>query len=116
MNEQEALLAEFSRAWGVRDLDAVVELFAEDGVYAASVGPEPGTRAEGKLAIRAAVAKMFNVDDGAVTETTPPILFDGGAFWTWRYTLSDGTVELGCDYLEMAAGKITLKDAYRKTR
>jgi len=116
MNDHATLLKDFARAWGARDLDGIVALFAEDGIYAASVGPEPGTRAQGRPAIRALIAEMFKVDDGAVAETSEPVLFDGGAFWTWRYTLPDGSVELGCDVPRCVDGKIALKDAYRKTR
>ncbi|GAB5506857.1 MAG: hypothetical protein Rhirs2KO_20200 [Rhizobiaceae bacterium] len=116
MNDIETLLGDFAGAWGRRDVSAVVELFAEDAIYFASVGPEPGRKATGKAEIRDLIEAMFAVDQGATSETSEPIIFDGGAFWSWRYTLPDGSIELGCDLLRVANGKITLKDAYRKVR
>lgn len=112
----ESLLNAFSSAWAARDIDRLIDLFAEDAVYHASVGPEPGRTAKGQDAIRALVQSMFDLDTGAQSETSPPILYDGGAFWTWRYVLEDGTIELGCDHLRFREGKIILKDAYRKQR
>ncbi|MCC0043750.1 MAG: nuclear transport factor 2 family protein [Brucellaceae bacterium] len=116
MDDIKKLLGDFADAWGRRDVGAVVELFADDAVYFASVGPEPGRRATGKTAIRELIEAMFAVDRGATSETTEPVIFDGGAFWSWRYTLPDGSIELGCDLLRVADGKIVLKDAYRKVR
>ena len=88
--------------------------FSPDGVYAASVGPEPGERAVGHDAICALVARMFAVDDGARMTLLDRVETETGAFWSWKYDLPDGTVELGCDHIMVSNGKITLKDAYRK--
>lgn len=110
----EDALKAFSAAWAARDVEAVAMLFAEDGVYSSSIGPEPGRRAVGHAQIRNLVGDMFKADDGSVAETSDPVVLGHAAFWTWRYTFPDGSVEVGCDYLELREGKITLKDAYRK--
>ena len=110
----EQTLKNFSAAWAGRDLEAVVNLFATEGEYAASVGPDPGKTARGHDEIRALVKDMFAVDDGAVAENSIPIVFGEEAFWTWTYHMPDGSVQSGCDFLRMRNGKIILKDAYRK--
>jgi len=50
LTEQDAraLLARFLSAWEARDLNETLACFAEDGVYEASIGPEPGRRATGR--------------------------------------------------------------------
>lgn len=110
------LLQAFSQAWADRDIDRLIDLFSPDAAYQASVGPEPGFTAKGHEEIRALIQTMFDLDHGARSETSEPIVFEGGAFWTWRYVLDDGSVEIGCDLLRFRDGKIVLKDAYRKVR
>ena len=110
------VLDKFSLAWSQKKVEEVVNLFAEDGMYAASVGPGPGKNAYGREEIRALIETMFTVDFGAVVETSDPVIFEDGAFWTWKYTMPDGSIELGCDFLRVHKGEITLKDAYRKVK
>lgn len=112
----ETLLSEFASAWDDRDLDRAVACFAEDAVYSASIGPEPGERAEGLVEIYKLIAKMFTFDKGATTQIGNQIFSNNEVAWTWIYTLPDGTKSLGCDFLKVKNGKIILKDAYRKTK
>lgn len=115
-DEIDGLFDRFLAAWDNRDLDAVVECFSADAVYHASVGPEPGESAKGRLAIRNLVEKMFETDKGARSEITGKIIKENSIAWTWVYTLPDGSREYGCDFFTVSAEGITLKDAYRKTR
>ncbi len=109
----EAALDRLAAAWAARDPDGVAATFAPDGVYASSVGPDPGMRAEGRAAIRALAEAMFAVDLG-VSEILERIALPDGAFWRWRTETSDGTVALGCDLVRVRGGLVVLKDAYRK--
>jgi ketosteroid isomerase-like protein len=112
-----------SRFDGLRnghDLDALMSLFAEDCVFAASGGDEIcGTRYEGE--VRTAFAKVF--------EAMPDAEWAGGRHyalapdygvpeWTLIGTLIDGRrLEVnGCDFLTVRRGKIIRKDSYRKQR
>lgn len=114
--ETDAVLARLLAAWKSRNAKEVAAQFANDGVYAASVGPEPGARAKGPAAIEALVGRMFAVDDGASSEIIGRVPTETGAFWSWRYILPDGKVELGCDLIVVCGQHIMLKDAYRKVR
>lgn len=116
MNSVQVVLARFAEAWSTKRLDDVVALFDENGTYFASMGPGPGQKAIGHSEIRALVTTMFAVDQGAVAKTSDPIIFADGAFWTWEYKMPNGDIELGCDFLRVKDGKITLKDAYRKVK
>jgi hypothetical protein len=116
MDNVQTVLLKFAEAWSTKRLDDVVDLFDEKGVYFASVGPSPGQIATGHSEIRNLIETMFSVDQGAVVETSEPVIFADGAFWTWKYTMPNGAVELGCDFLCVKDGKILLKDAYRKLK
>ncbi len=72
--------------------------------------------ATGHREIRSLVEAMFKFDQDSAAETSDPIIFEEGAFWTWKYTMPNGDVELGCDLLHVKQGKIALKDAYRKVK
>jgi len=105
----------FSAAWARRDLNGVMACFADDAVYSASIGPEPGERAEGQHRIRQLVARMFALDGNTVTQIDRLQVSTSTAFWTWRYCRPGHNDEFGCDFFEFNDGLITLKDAYRKT-
>jgi hypothetical protein len=110
------LLKTFAKAWDCRDLETVVSCFSDDGVYYSSVGPDPGEKAIGRDAIRVLVKRMFEHDTGAKTQIVDRHVGPRSSYWTWIYTLPNGTIERGCDIMSIANGRITLKDAYRKTR
>ena len=107
-------LDRLAAAWAARDADRVAALFAPDGVYAASVGPGPGTRAVGRAAIRDLAQRMFALDAGGASEVLERVPMPDGAFWRWRYTRPNGATTLGCDLVRVHGGLIVLKDAYRK--
>ena len=54
------LLDRFADAWNRHDLDALMSMMTDDCVFEASAGPEvDGQRSEGKQAVRAAYAAVF---------------------------------------------------------
>ena len=54
------LLERFADAWNRRDLDALMFMMTDDCVFEASAGPAiDGQRSEGKPAVRAAYAAVF---------------------------------------------------------
>jgi ketosteroid isomerase-like protein len=110
------LLETFAKAWDSRDVETVVSCFSDDGIYYASVGPDPGEKAVGRDAIRQLVKRMFEHDTGAKTQIVDRRVGPSGGYWTWIYTLSNGDIERGCDIISIDSGHVTLKDAYRKTR
>ena len=61
------IVKEFSDAWGRADLEALMPHLADDFVFCASVGPEPGATYVGKEAAREGFRRMFDeyhqVDD-----------------------------------------------------
>jgi len=109
------LLNELTDGWACHDVVRVVNCFAEDGVYSASLGPEPGTTCVGKDEIRSLVKEMFRVDAGSTSTTSDLLIMDQTAAWRWRYEFPDGSAAIGCDFFEFKNGKIVLKDAYRKS-
>lgn len=104
----------FRVAWREKDVEATLGCFTENGVYAASVGPEPGTRAEGKPAIRKLLEKMFDFDAGSEAIIEDKVLMTEAAYWKWRYERPDGKTVLGCDFFLFEGDRIALKDAFRK--
>jgi len=115
------LLDRFADAWNRHDLDALMAMMTDDCVFEASAGPQVnGERSEGRDAVRAAFAAVFDtfpdahwghcrhfvVGDRAVSE------------WTFTGTHQDGgRVEVnGCDLLTFRGGKIAVKNSYRKNR
>ena len=110
----EATLTRLRDAWTRRDVQGVLDCFAADGEYHASVGPLPGARAKGHAEIGPLLEAMFEHDHGTSTEVSDLIAWPDAASWTWRYTHPDGTSELGCDRFRFRGDLIVLKDAYRK--
>ena len=111
----------FAQAWNRHDLDVIMSMMTDDCVFQASAGTEvDGQRSEGQVAVRAAFAAVFeafpdahwanarhfNVGDRAVSE------------WTFTGTHKGGRrVEVtGCDLFTFRAGKIAVKNSYRKNR
>jgi len=109
-------------AWNSHDLEALMQLFATDGVFEASGGPDvEGQRFEGGTAVRAAFASVF--------ERMPDARWGGGRHhvinpeccvseWTLTGTLADGgRLEVnGCDFLTVRDGLIRRRNSYCKQR
>ena len=122
MTDQEKLnlLTEFSAAWGRSDLDGLMNLMTEDCVYAASVGPEPGTTYRGKEEVRQGFAEIIEYESGGEQRDGRKWVSGDYVFSEWAYDeiAEDGTVTeiRGIDIFHFVDGKLALKDAYRKTR
>lgn len=112
----EATLIRLREAWRQRDVQGVLDCFAEDGEYHASVGPLPGARAKGHAEIGPLLEAMFHHDRGTSAEVSDLVTWPDAGSWTWRYTRADGSSELGCDRFHFRGDLIVLKDAYRKVR
>lgn len=105
----------FSEAWVQQDVPRLLRLLTEDAVYAASVGPEPGTTFRGHDEIASGLSAMFAHDEGAQVSQGEPLVFAQAAVTTWTYSFLDGRqTQRGVDLWKFRDGKIALKDAYRK--
>jgi uncharacterized protein (TIGR02246 family) len=114
--ETSAILDRFAAAWASADADRVVSLMTDDGVYEASVGPEPGTTFRGAVELRAGLEKMFAHDAAARIEITDVFAVGDRVAWEWRYYDAAGAlVARGCDLFMLRDGRIARKNAFRKT-
>jgi len=111
-------LRAFNEAWGRGDVDALMRYVADDCVYGASVGPEPGETFVGRDAVRAGFERMLAFDaDKEGREGDCWVAGDlGAAEWSYVETSADGTaVEIrGCDLFRFRGDLIVRKDAFRK--
>jgi ketosteroid isomerase-like protein len=114
------LMKSISAAFNSRDVERIVELFAEDGVFCLSRGPEPvGRTLAGKAAIRKALAERFAQIPDMRWENEEYILASDRAIsiWTVRGKSADGE-DLnyqGCDiYTFNKEGKIGHKNTFWK--
>ena len=115
------LLERFADAWNRHDLDALMSMMTEDAVFEASAGPQvDGERSEGKQAVRAAFAAVFEAfPDARWASPRHFVAGDRGVSeWTFTGTRKDGTrVQVtGCDLFTFRDGKIAIKNSYRKNR
>jgi steroid delta-isomerase-like uncharacterized protein len=115
------MLAAFADAWNRHDLDAIMSFMSDDCVFEASAGPEVcGQRAQGRDAVRRAFAEVWaTFPDAHWGGARHFVSGDRGVSeWTFSGTRLDGTrVEVhGCDLFTFGAGKIRLKNSYRKNR
>ena len=116
-----ALLDRFAEAWNRHDLDALMSMMADDGVFEASAGPEVnGERSEGRTAVRNAFAAVFAAfPDAHWGGARHFIAGDRGVSeWTFTGTARDGRrVEVdGCDLFTFRNGKIAVKASFMKNR
>jgi steroid delta-isomerase-like uncharacterized protein len=116
-----ALLERFADAWNRHDLDALMSMMTDDGVFEASAGPAAdGQRSEGKQAVRAAYAAVFAAFPDAHWADARHFVAGtrGVSEWTFTGTQRDGKrVEVtGCDLFTFRDGKIAIKNSYRKNR
>ena len=116
-----ALLDRFADAWNRHDLDALIAMMTDDCVFEASAGPQvTGQRSEGRAAVRAAFAAVFETFPDA--RWNNPRHFIAGhravSEWTFTGTQKDGKrVEVnGCDLFTLRDGRIAVKNSYRKNR
>ena len=117
----EQLLAAFADAWNRHDVDLLMSMMTDDGVFEASGGNHvDGERHEGRQAVRAAYAAVFaQYPDAHWGNARHLVKGDRGVSeWTFTGTLKDGKrVEVaGCDLFTFRTGKIAVKNSFRKNR
>ena len=113
----EERLREFQSAWGRADLETLMTFVADECVYSASVGPEPGETFRGREQVRIGFERMLRHDAGSVATIGPTFLFGDRGVSEWTFVRREGEVEIavrGCDLFEFDGDLITRKDAFRK--
>jgi ketosteroid isomerase-like protein len=115
------ILAAFADAWNLHDVDALMSFMSEDCVFQTAAGPQAcGTRISGHAAVREAFAAAWKVVTDA--QWINGVHFVSGDFgtsqWTFTGTAPDGSrIETdGIDVFTFKAGKIALKNVFRKAR
>ena len=108
-------------AFNRHDADGIMSFMTGDCVFEASAGPEVcGTRYVGADAVRSAFVEVWTVfRDAHWDDARHFVQGDRGVSeWTFTGTRADGSrVEVnGCDVFTFRAGKIALKNSYRKNR
>jgi steroid delta-isomerase-like uncharacterized protein len=116
-----ALLDRFAEAWNRHDLDGLMSMMTDDCVFQASAGPDvDGRRSEGKQAVRAAYAAVFEAFPDARWSNARHVIAGsrGISEWTFSGTPNGGQrVEVdGCDLFTFRDGRIAVKNSYRKNR
>ena len=114
-----AAYAEFAAGWAARDLERMMRCLTHDVVYAASIGPEPGTTYRGADEVRAGIARMIEYDDAVAIATDVLDVDEDRVVVQWSYTVRNGEggtrIIRGIDLIEFRDGKIAAKDAFRKS-
>ena len=113
------LMRKISAAFNSRDVERIVDCFAEDGVFCLSRGPEPVGRAlRGKAAIRKALGDRFKQIPDMRWENEEYILADDRAISVWtvrgRGTNGEELNYQGCDIYRFQGDKIIHKNTFWK--
>ena len=105
-------------AFNEQDVDAALDLFAEDGVWEASRGPDLwGQRFTGQAELRAGMQERFAaLPDGRYSDDTHVVYGDRGfSEWTFTATTSDAKMSVrGCDIWTFEGDKIARKNSFWK--
>lgn len=113
------LLKQFGEAWNAGDIDELMSMMTDDCVYCASVGPEPGTTYVGREAVREGFLAMLAFDSGGVSRAGRVFIAGNVGVSEWSYLFRagpDGEFGVrGCDIFEFRSGRISRKDAFRKS-
>ena len=115
------LLELFADAWNRHDVDAIMSMMTDDGVFQASAGGSvDGERHEGRRAVRAAYEAVFAQYPDAHWGGARHLVSGnrGVSEWTFTGTTREGMrVEVtGCDLFTFSNGKIAVKNSFRKNR
>lgn len=117
-----AMLRDFSAAWNRHDLPTIMALSTDDCEFWASAGPDAlGTRSVGPEAVAAAYRAIFETfPDAQWTEGRISLIAPDRAISEWTFvgtTVEGRRVEvLGLDLLDLAGGKVRIKNSFRKNR
>ena len=115
------LLDRYLAAWNAHDLDALMACMAENCAFQSSAGPEAcGRRHEGRDAVRAAYAALFETfPDAQWNDGRHTVAGDTGLS-CWRFTGTDRAGKRvqtdGCDVFAFDGELIALKNSFRKNR
>ena len=114
-----ALLQAINAAFNSRDVDRIMEFFAEDCTFLMARGPEPvGRRVHGKAAVRKVLADRFTVITDMRWDHVEQIIAGSRAITVWMVTGHGADGEMlnyrGCDIYEFRGDKILNKDTYWK--
>ena len=117
----EELLEAFADAWNRHDVEALMSMMTEDGLFEASAGSNVnGERHEGPRSVRAAYEAVFAQYPDARRANARHFVKGnrGVSEWAFTGTLNDGRrVEVsGCDPFMFRNGKIAVKNSFRKNR
>jgi ketosteroid isomerase-like protein len=112
-------LHEIADAFARRDVDGIVNAFAEDGEFRNAKGPDFWGRSyEGKGAIRSHFELLFASTGDVQWKHTSEFICGNRAVTEWHRTATLGTGEkqswLGCDLYTFRRGLIVMKDTYIK--
>ena len=115
------MLQAFADAWNRHDPDGLMSFMSDDCVFEASAGLDvSGTSYIGREAVKAGYIEVFaSFPDAHWGNARHFVHGDRGVSeWTFTGTRTDGSrVEVnGCDLFTFRAGKIALKNSYRKNR
>jgi ketosteroid isomerase-like protein len=113
------LMKAINAAFNARDVERIVDFFADDATFLMARGPEPsGRRVHGKEAIRTVLADRFKVIPDMRWDHLDVFIAGPRAVSVWmvRGEGRDGeTLEYqGCDIYEFRGDKILNKDTYWK--
>jgi ketosteroid isomerase-like protein len=112
-------LHEIADAFARRDVDGIVNAFAEDGAFRNARGPDYwGQSFRGKAAIRGYFEPLFASTADVTWRHTDEFICGSRAVTEWHRTATLRTGErqewLGCDLYTFRRGLIVLKDTYIK--
>ena len=113
------LMRKISAAFNSRDVERIVDCFADGGVFCLARGPESvGRTLRGKAAIRKALADRFKQIPDMRWENEEYVLAGDRAIsvWTVRGTGTDGEAlnYQGCDIYRFEGDKIVHKNTFWK--
>lgn len=112
-------LHEIADAFARRDVDGIVNAFAEDGEFRNARGPDHWGRSyRGKAAIRSYFEPLFASTGDVQWKHTSEFICGNRAVTEWHRTATLKTGEkqswLGCDLYTFRRGLIVMKDTYIK--
>jgi ketosteroid isomerase-like protein len=112
-------LHEIADAFARRDVDGIVNSFAEDGEFRNAKGPDFwGQTYKGKDAIRSYFTPLFAAAGDVAWKHTSEFIHGNRAVTEWHRTatLNSGEKQswLGCDLYTFRRGLIVMKDTYIK--
>src|SRR4029078_2071041 len=82
-----ALLSDINAAFNSRDVDRIMEFFAEDCTFLMARGPEPdGRRVRGKAAVRKVLADRFKVIADMRWDHVDQVIAGSRAVTVWMVT------------------------------